>query len=134
MEDSFVRQALLSLNRQPSPVIQNFFSDSNLSKIQSTLRTQVKFHTGESIDDQSCNEIYTVMKYVYNSFGKNKRNFNDEVNRLNDLVLKELVPMVTSNVLSHLQYIKDISSLPTPMEYGKTTSVKGDNSLELKSF
>ena len=135
MENSFVQQALLSLNTQPNPVLTQFFSDGNISRIQKELKQQVRRHTNQTISNQSCNEIYTVMKYMYVNHGKVYMKRNDkEVQRLNDLVLQELVPMVSSNVLQYLQYIKDINNLPVPMEYGKTTSVKGDNSLELKSF
>ena len=112
-----------------------FFKDENISLIQSSLKKEVRRHTGQQISDQSCYEIYTVMKYVYVNNAKiYLKGYQKEISRLNNLVLGELVPMVSSNVLQYLQYIKDINSLPTPMEYGKTTSVKGDNSLELKSF
>lgn len=135
MENSFVQQALLSLNTQSNPVLTQFFSDSNILRIQKELKQQVRRHTNQTISEQSCNEIYTVMKYMYVNHGKVYMKKNDrEVLRLNDSVLQELVPMVSSNVLQYLQYIKDINNLPVPMEYGKTTSVKGDNSLELKSF
>jgi hypothetical protein len=41
--------------------------------------------------------------------------------------------MVTSNVLQHIQYIKDINTLPAPIEHGTSTSFKGENSLEFQS-
>ena len=92
-------------------------------------------NTKETISNQSCTEIYTVMRYVYvNNVKIVYTNFKQEVNRLNDLVLTELVPMVCSNILQHIQYIKDINKLPTPIARGESTSVKGDNSLKFQDF
>jgi len=75
------------------------------------------------------------MKYVYvNNVKIVYTNFKPEIDRLNDLVLVELVPMVCSNILQHIQYIKDINTLPTPSKRGQYTSRKGENSLEAKKF
>ena len=135
MGDIYVHQALTSLNSQPNPVLNYFFNDSNISIIQNQLKSQVKKQTGEMISNQSCNEIYTIMKYIYvNNANIVYQNFKSEVKRLNDLVLSELVPMVCSNILQHFQYIKDISKLPTPISRGKSTSIKGDNSLQFQNF
>ena len=135
MGDIYVHQALLSLKTQPNPVLNMFFSDANISLLQNKLKSQVMKNTKETISNQSCTEIYTVMRYVYvNNVKIVYTNFKPEVNRLNDLVLTELVPMVCSNILQHIQYIKDINKLPTPIARGESTSVKGDNSLKFQNF
>jgi len=36
--------------------------------------------------------------------------------------------------LQYVNYLKDISSQPVPMSHGKSTSIKGANSLQLKEF
>ena len=135
MGDIYVHQALASLNSQPNPVLNKFFSDNNMSLLQNKLRYQVLKNTNNNISNQSCTEIYTVMKYVYvNNVKIVYTNFKPEIDRLNDLVLIELVPMVCSNILQHIQYIKDINTLPTPIKRGQSTSTKGDNSLEFQKF
>jgi hypothetical protein len=135
MENIYVHQAITSLNTQSNPVLINFFNDKNMSLIQSSLKIQVKKKIGQSISNQSCNEIYTIMKYIYVNNAKIIfTKFHEEVLRLNSLVLNELVPMVVSNVLQYIQYISDINTLPTPINRGVTTTTKGDNSLELRTF
>lgn len=134
MSDIYVNQAMTSLNAQPNPVLIHFFSDVNISYIQASLKKQVKKRIGHKIDDQSCNELYTIMKYFYVNNAKIVSNHEYEVSRLNELVLNDLVPMVSSNVLQHIQYIRDINTLPVPMNRGKPTTTKGDNSLELRTF
>ena len=108
--------------------MKTFFSDANIDVIQSGLKKQVRTSTNQSISKQSCGEIFVLMKYVYTNHGLNvEQNISNEVFKLNSLVLKELVPMVISNVLQYLQYIKDINTQPVPLEYGQSSGLKGAN-------
>jgi hypothetical protein len=76
------------------------------------------------------------MLYVYRTFGRNvTTNVNSEVVYLNNIVVREISPSVVSNVLQYVNYIKDISKGPTVMEHGRSTHIKGENSLALpKTF
>ena len=136
MADRFVVQALQTYNVQTNGTIESFFSDKNLESIQKALRQKVRAQTGHSIGPQSCEQIVMVMFHVYSNHGRSatsKRIVAQEVAFLNNLLLNELVPMVVSNVKQYVQYIRDISTLPTPMEHSVSTSVKGNNSLELQN-
>lgn len=131
--NSYVNQALLYTNSQPSDLISGYFSDANIQIVQKKLKNEVKKQTGLMIDSQSCDEIYQVMLYIYRTYGRNVQiNVKQEISYLNDVVIHVLTPDVVSNVLQYVNYIKDISKLPTPMEHGKSTSIKGDNSLAMK--
>ena len=132
MRNQYVRETLLSLNTQNNPTLDMFFSDNNINVIQKSLIQEVKKKTGHSIGRQSCGEIYTVMKYVYVNNAKMMKDLNKEINLLNNFVLHELIPMVSSNVLQYMQYMKDINSMHKPLDYGTATSIKGQNSLEQK--
>jgi subtilisin-like proprotein convertase family protein len=134
--DQYVHQALLNTKSQPTPLVASYFSDANIQVIQKKLKNVVKKHTNLTIDNQSCEQLYQVMLYVYRMFGKNvTQNVSIEVNYLNDIVINEISPSVISNVLQYINYIKDISKPPQIMPHGKATTVKGDNSLSLpKSY
>ena len=134
MQNLYVKHAQLAFNVEGNALTSNLFSDQNMSAIQKQLIKEVKKNTRETISSQSCDEIFVVMKYIFTNHSQNRLNdVNREVQRLNILILNELVPMVTSNVLQHIQYIKDINTLPAPIEHGTSTSFKGENSLEFQS-
>lgn len=130
MRNQYVRETLLSLNTQNNPTLDKFFGDENIHVLQKGLMNEIKKKTGYKIGRQSCGEIYTVMKYVYVNNSKLMKDVNEEINMLNNFVLHELIPMVSSNVLQYMQYMKDINSMHKPLEYGTSTSIKGQNSLE----
>ena len=134
MADRFVFRALQQFNVQSNPTIQSFFSDNNIRSLQSQLKKQVFHQIGQRISSQSCEQMFIVMSYVYSNHGRplhSSSAVSQQVLLLNQHVLDELVPMVTSNVKQYLQYIKDISSLPVPIDHSVSTSVKGNNSLQL---
>ena len=84
------------------------------------------------IDDQSCREIYVAMMYVYATYGKNTINKErEEIMKLNDITVKVIMPDLISNILQYINYMKDISKQPIPMERSRNTSIKGTNSLEM---
>tara|TARA_B110000977_G_C11090636_1_gene496735 strand:+ start:4526 stop:4936 length:411 start_codon:yes stop_codon:yes gene_type:complete len=130
--ETYVHQALLNTNSQPTQLLSTFFSDDNLQIIQKKLKNEIKKHTGLSIDNQSCDELYQVMLYVYRTFGRNvTTKINAEVAYLNDIVIREISPSVISNVLQYINYIKDISKPPSVIPHGKSTNIKGENSLAM---
>ena len=131
--NTYVNQALLFTNSQPNDLISGYFSDANMQIVQKKLRNEVKKQTNLSIDNQSCDEIYQVMLFVFRTYGRNvTSNVKQEIQYLNDIVIHTLTPDVVSNVLQYINYIKDISKLPVPIEHGTSTSIKGNNSLAMK--
>jgi len=130
--ETYVQQALLYTNTQPTPLLASFFSHNNMQVIQNKLKQGVKKQTNLTIDNQSCDELYQIMLYIYTTFGRNiVTNVNEEVTYLNNIVIREILPSVVSNVLQYVNYIKDISKPQTVMPHGKATSIKGENSLSL---
>ena len=39
-----------------------------------------------------------------------------------------------SGIKQHLAYLKSINTIPEPLEYGKSSNVKGQNSLQFQSM
>jgi hypothetical protein len=113
-----------STHQQPTAVSQRFFGRQNVDLLQRRLRDEVRKRTGYEIDRQSDEQLLIVMRYVFMQSGRNAGG-EAEVRRLNELVLRETVPQVGSGLAQYLGYLRDASTLPTPIPRGQATSVKG---------
>ena len=96
-----------------------FFSDMNTKVIQDTIRYKVNLETGETVARQSDNELYIIMRsimYQYAIFQTSAESVLEEVRRLNTKILMYCIENVSSNALQRQQYLKDIETLPTPID------------------
>lgn len=125
------RHALNSLRQQRSPLATNFFSASNMAHIQIRLRTIIKERTGYEIDRQDDMQLLIIMRGIYVDHAQHGRSIPHEVQRLDGLVLREIVPQVATGIAQHIGYLRDASTLPVPLNRGVATSIKGQNTLEL---
>lgn len=119
-----------STGLQATPLSEAFFSAANLEAIQRQLIAAIKQRTGYVIDKQSPEQLLIVMRYVFVQHGRNEGG-QAEINRLNALVLREVVPQVGAGLAQYLGYLRDASTMYTPMARGQATSVKGTKSLEV---
>ena len=124
--------ARASTRHAGTPLHDAFFGRTNIDRIKMKLRDSIRDQLGYVIDwrSQSDQDLVVVMRYVYVQHGANVGGAA-EVRRLNNLVLKEIVPQVASGVLQHLAYLRDASQLPTPLDRGIASSVKGTMTTEL---
>jgi hypothetical protein len=130
--NEYVRKASSAFRQDITPLMNSFFKDSNINLIQKQLQAQVKKNTKQSIDRQNNNELFIVMQYVYSNFARHCT--DNHVEFLNQLVLSEVVPMVSSNVLQHMSYLNDISQSYKPIDRSSNPSIKGTDVNEFKSF
>ena len=96
-----------------------FFSDMNIKALNDSIRYGVHLKTEKIISKQSENELYTVMRSImlqYANFQVSIENIIDEIKRLNNKVILYCVDNISSNVLQHIGYVKDLSKLPEPMD------------------
>ena len=96
-----------------------FFSDVNMKVVQDTIRYKVHENTQKVISDQSQNELYIIMRSIMLQFANFRigiDNIANEIKRLNKKVVEYSVENISSNVLQHDGYIKDLSKLPDPMD------------------
>ena len=96
-----------------------FFSDMNVKALNDSIRYGVHLKTEKIISKQSENELYTVMRSImlqYANFQVSTENIIDEIKRLNNKVILYCVDNISSNVLQHIGYVKDLSKLPEPMD------------------
>ena len=124
------------MNKQGNPTISAFFSELNMNDLQQSLKHGVHSQTRQRISNQSSDELYTVMLFVYASHEVTMSQLSTQqaVKHLNTYVLSELIPLVSSNVLQYMHYIKDASTLPVPLQPGTSTNTRGDNSFVYNSL
>ena len=119
-----------SMSTKANDLSRTFFSRKNIDHLQSRLRYEIHKRMAIHIDRQSEEDLVIVMRHVYMMYSRNIGG-RAELERLNELVLREVVPMVGSNVAMHLTYLRDASTLPTPLPRGQATGVKGTKTMEL---
>ena len=96
-----------------------FFSDMNVKVLQNALRYGVYKRTGKVVDEQSPNELYIVMRSImlqYANFQAGSEAVVAEVQRLNTKVLIYCIDIVSSNVVQHLKYLDELTTLPVPID------------------
>lgn len=114
-----------------TPLTFLFFSDKNVDNIQKLLRLRTYQESGYVIDDQSVNELLTIMRSVFLEHSAHPPlihenmtkdtienllvKYTNEVNRLNMLVVEFIIPKLISQVKQYFGYLKDASAQPQPL-------------------
>lgn len=125
-------ELLASVHQCDNDLARLFLSSSNIATIQRRLKSIILEKTGYMIGNQSDEQIGIVMRAMYTLHARHgDANVAREVERLNAIVLSELVPMTGTGISQYLGYLRDASALPSPMDRAKNMSVKGRNTLEL---
>lgn len=123
-----------SLQRSPSPISNAFFSNQNLQHIQNELRRTLFEQTGYKVVEQSPEAVLTHMRnqFLLNGpYALEEERVSGELDRLNTAVLSVIVPQAATALSQYLGYLRDASTLATPLERGENTSVRGRNSLQM---
>ena len=96
-----------------------FLSDMNTKVIQDTIRYGVYQVTNMIVDYQSKTELYIIMRSImlqHANFKVGQSELLNEIQKLNKFVVDYAVGEVSSNVQQYDTYIKDIQTLPRPMD------------------
>ena len=111
------------------------FSDANQVILQNGLRRRVFDLTGEVVSTQDHLQLQIIMRSVFLQNAKHQpANIAGQIAVLNEHVLDESVPRVTTQLLQYRAYLKDASELPTPMEHAISVTQKGTRSLQPNPF
>ena len=139
----------------PNTLMSFFFSPENVDYLQQRIVQEIKRIRKVDISPQSEDELLVIMNNHYQKAlsgwlphadasgkitDKSKRSvyprgpgqscsLTERLERLNKSVLEETVKQVLSGVNMYMQYYKDASSLPLPLERPTYTSMKGSNVL-----
>lgn len=131
-------QDLMRGNWMDTTLSQAFFSPENTKMIQNAIRKTVQDRSGEKqwvIDEQSADELQIVMRSLYLQYAKNlEYDIPGQIQKLNSLVVEWSVPRIMSEISMQQQYLKDISTLPTPLPQPMQVSSAGTKSLPFRQF
>ena len=109
-----------------------FFSQQNIDYLQNTIRETVYNKYQHVIARQSDTELKIIMRSFYLQFSRNQDcNLKDQVTALNNMVLKDCISIILTNIEQYLAYKQDISSLPVPMARSVSMSSAGTKSRPL---
>jgi len=120
-----------------SEVASLFFLQKNIDILQDGIRYSIFKKTNEKhiIDKQSDTELKVIMRSIYLQYSKNLSNdVIEQVKSLNSKVLDYVVPRILSEILQHIQYKRDITYLPVPLDRSQNMSNKGTKVLEINDF
>ena len=97
-----------------------FFSEGNIQIIQNGLRAGVHERSGERniiLPPQSIDVLKTFMRDTFIQYSTfEPDNITNQVERINALLLEQMVPMLYSEAIGYLKYLEDSSRLVVPME------------------
>ena len=112
-----------------------YFSKKNIKYIQDNIRYNIFQKTNKVISDPNLDTLKNVMRAIFLKFSKNlKTDIKKQIYDLDEIVIKFCIKEISGSLTSYLKYIEDVSTLPIPLSKPEFTNVKGDNSLELRSF
>lgn len=124
-------------NVLPTPLNQTFFSPANVQIVQNKLRREVYDRSGGEflIDNQSVEELLTVMRAMYLQYGKNQpTRIREQIEELNQIVADWAVPKIVAECSMHKTYLHDIQNLPVPLSQPVFLTQKGTKSATFDRF
>jgi len=121
-DDMFTKELKNSLlNQTPetaTKLSEVFFSKDNIYTVNRGIVLAVyKMTNGKfKISQQSEQDLLIAMTYYYDNYAKNlPYNINKQIATLNNLVIKNLLPDIITNLEQYIGYLKDASQLPDPL-------------------
>jgi hypothetical protein len=102
---------LRTIQQTETPLNLAFFSELNMNRIQRRIRQTFKDQTGISIDYQKHEDVLILMRMVYinNSSDPWTKSVGQQLQTMNDTVVKIAVGQIGSGVNQYINYIRDIS-------------------------
>jgi hypothetical protein len=117
------------LNIQPNDISYIFFSDKNVDYINNTLiemvmdETYKRYNKRIKIEPQRKHIVISAMRHIYFKNITNILIAEEEVNRLNKEVLRQMFGTAITELIAYLRYIKDYNSI-IPMDLPQSDSSK----------
>jgi hypothetical protein len=133
-KDSYRNSNAYSSIQERNVINDLYFSTNNIQQVQNMIRYVVYKHADYIIGNQSEAELLIVMRAIYLQYATNpiitdiikqKKLIHEEIERLNNIVVNDIVPNIVSNTQQYLHYLEDISKIATPHARGKNTSLTG---------
>ena len=129
---------MLRGNWEKNELSTGFFSQANLTRIQTSLRKEVYERSqpkGYVIDNQSVDEMKMIMRGIFYQYARNQPdNIQSQIEELNRRVLDWSIPHILSAVDHYLYYLKDVDTLPVPIAHPAHLSSAGTRTKPLGPF
>ena len=96
-----------------------FFSKENIEQLQNGLVNGVyRYSNGQyRIGFQCTDTLKIIMRSTYLTYAKNlSNNIQQQLQKLNKIVLDYCIPQVLGEAKGYLNYLNDVSTLPTPID------------------
>lgn len=118
---------LNSMKQCATPLNTLFFSSFNVNLLQRAIRQDFKNKTGISIDYQSEDDLYGIMRVVFiNNAGDHHSRVNEQVKLMNSMVIKTAVGQIQSGVSQYMGYVHDMDRGLEPIDAPVNTSTTGN--------
>ena len=117
------------INIEPNDISYKYFSDSNVDLINNTLINMVmeetfkRYNKRIKIEPQRKHIVYAAMRHIYFKNITNTLSTEEEVDRLNKEVLRQMFKTAITELIAYLRYIHDYNNI-IPMELPKSDSRK----------
>lgn len=112
-----------------------FFSAKNIIDLQNAIISNVKQLTEYNIPPQNEDTLKSVMWSVYMDFAAHiPNNIEEQIKSLNRKVLEQCIPGIVEAIKADIKYRYDISHMHTPIAHSISTSNKGLENNEFKTF
>ena len=118
--------------QQVSDLSESFFSRKNVNTLQNKIIEEVykKSNNQYKIGRQSETELEIIMRSIYLQNTQNLPcNIEEQVDKLNALVLDYCVPYIIGEVSQYYTYIRDVSEAKPVMDRPTNVSIKGEKTL-----
>ncbi len=137
VENDFEHDMLLG-NWESNNLSKAFFSPENIKLIQNSIRKEVMVRSGDKryvIDEQSVDELKIIMRGIYYQYARNlPRDIAAQVADLNQKVVDWSAPHILSAVDHYFYYLKDISTMPVPLQMPQSMSSAGTRTLPTNPY
>jgi hypothetical protein len=123
-------------NFQDSTLSKVYFSKENMQIIQNAIRAGVYEVSNQQyiIDNQSTDTLKIIMRSVFLQSSTNlPNNITQQIDGLNDLVVKYCVKQIYSEAQSYITYKRDVSTMYKPIDR-PTQPDYNNKTLELKHW
>lgn len=130
--------------QESTPLSQAYFTQANVDRVQQEIRQTVMNVTNADNDPilnghkpiyigrQDDNQIETIMRSIYLQYAKHlDYNIGGQIEELNNVVIREAVPNIITNLKQYIGYVNDASRLPVPLDLPTNSSSKGEKSSSL---
>lgn len=117
--------ALSSISQDRDGVNTRFFSEPNLDLLQNQMAEALR-SMGYNITRQDDASLIIIMRRVYADNAVNNLGSEDrQVVGLNKKVLDICVPMIVDGIKMRMTYLRDVSTLPVPLDRSSNESSMG---------